>query len=158
MARRLIGRTVILAMRTWSLWKASSWSGFALLVFYLSCWIPTIVVFVTFLMSSGGKFKPSHYCSGLTIIPPASHFRLPRYTTCIIAPRNNNLYWCWILVLVYDTGEHFCRPRSIRSSVTRLHKGTMMLIVLASTRSYAQMHGQSGSSFTIVRTLYMDGE
>lgn len=112
---------VILAMRTWSLWKASSWSGFALLVFYLSCWIPTIVVFVTFLMASG-----------------ASHFRLPRYTTCIIAPRNNNLYWCWILVLVYDTG-------------------TMMLIVLASTRSYAQMYGQSGSSFMVVRTLYMDG-
>ncbi|KAF9493125.1 hypothetical protein BDN71DRAFT_1450650 [Pleurotus eryngii] len=56
-------------MRTWSLWKASSWSGFALIVFYLSCWIPTVIVVVAFLMDSG-----------------ASHFRLPRYAACIKPP------------------------------------------------------------------------
>ncbi|KAF9496490.1 hypothetical protein BDN71DRAFT_757701 [Pleurotus eryngii] len=74
-------------MRTRSLWKTSSrWSGTALAVFYLCCWTPIIVLFVTFLMNAN-----------------VYSFQLQQYGGCIIIPENINLYLRWILVLVYDT-------------------------------------------------------
>ncbi|KAF4564913.1 hypothetical protein EYR40_011088 [Pleurotus pulmonarius] len=111
---------VILTMRTWSLWKTKRWSGTALVVFYLSCWTPIVVVFGTFLMNANVR-----------------SFQLQQYGGCIILPENINLYLCWILVLVYDTG-------------------IMILMVLAVTKPYAQMLLKSGGSSALVRTLYRD--
>ncbi|KAJ8693361.1 hypothetical protein PTI98_008363 [Pleurotus ostreatus] len=112
---------VILTMRTWSLWKTSRWSGTALVVFYLSCWTPIVVIFGTFLMKANIR-----------------SFQLQPYGGCMIIPENINLYLCWILVLVYDTG-------------------IMILMVLAVTKPYTPMLPKSGRSSTLLRTLYRDG-
>ncbi|KAL4266701.1 DUF6533 domain-containing protein [Pleurotus pulmonarius] len=114
---------VIFTMRTWTLWKTKRWSGIALVAFYLSCWVPLLFIF--------GKY-----------LTHANVFsvRLPQYeyAACILDPGNGNVYLCWILVLVYDTG-------------------TMILMAVAGAKSYTQFHGRSGASSALVRTLYRDG-
>ncbi|KAF4597671.1 iso-1-cytochrome c [Pleurotus pulmonarius] len=79
---------VVLTMRTWSLWKGWRYSGIALVAFYLSCWIPIVVLLGIFLADAD--------VYGL---------RLPGYATCIIIPGNKSLYICWTLLLAYDTGK-----------------------------------------------------
>lgn len=114
---------VILTMRTWTLWKTKSWLGIALAAFYLGCWVPIFIIFGTFLTHAN-----------------VFGFRLLQYeyAVCIVDPGNVNLYLCWILVLVYDTG-------------------TMILMVIAGAKLCAQFRGQPRGSSALVFTLYRDG-
>ncbi|KAL4258819.1 DUF6533 domain-containing protein [Pleurotus pulmonarius] len=78
---------VVLTLRTWSLWEGRRWSGIALVLFYLSCWVPILILFGIFLEDAD-----------------VHALRLPGYATCIIFPANKSLYLCWTLLLAYDAG------------------------------------------------------
>lgn len=98
-------------MRTWSLWKTRRWSGFALVVFYLSCWVPIFVIFGTFLINANGKAAHGHFTPS-SFLSPLVFTSRPQYDACVVEPGNNNLYLCWVLFMVYDTGEELLSCRS----------------------------------------------
>ncbi|KAF4597657.1 hypothetical protein EYR40_008121 [Pleurotus pulmonarius] len=119
-------------------WSKQQWSLIQVL-FFVNRYMP----FVDITLSLYAELVPSLSEQDCQLVYQLAAFfsvRLPQYeyAACILDPGNGNVYLCWILVLVYDTG-------------------TMILMAVAGAKSYTQFHGRSGASSALVRTLYRDG-
>ncbi|KAJ8085590.1 hypothetical protein PM082_004408 [Marasmius tenuissimus] len=79
---------VLLAIRLWAVWERKISVAIGIFVFFLGCWIPCFILFNTF--ANATKFASSP---------------VPQSRGCFISGGSHILYLCWILVMVYDTGN-----------------------------------------------------
>ncbi|KAF9258465.1 hypothetical protein L218DRAFT_1064988, partial [Marasmius fiardii PR-910] len=83
--------SAVLTLRVWSVWRRSVPVAIGLVAFALACWVPSFVLTARFSRAMECKFPvtPIIYAHG-----------------CYIPAENNFLYLCWVLIMVYDTGEY----------------------------------------------------
>ncbi|ESK86887.1 hypothetical protein Moror_3404 [Moniliophthora roreri MCA 2997] len=79
---------IILTIRLWAVWQRSIPVAVGLAVFFLGCWVPCFIFLNEFLNSMAFT------------VPLLPHFR-----GCYISGASQILYMCWVLMVIYDTGE-----------------------------------------------------
>ncbi|KAJ8093970.1 hypothetical protein PM082_009855 [Marasmius tenuissimus] len=80
---------IVLAYRLWAVWYRNRPVITGLCIFFLLCWVPSLVLF--------GKF-----IAGIKYI--SNRGLLSHHKGCLFGPSNNFIFLFWVLMMVYDTG------------------------------------------------------
>ena len=97
---------VILTMRAWAVWGGGWRLGIGLLIFLAACWSSVVVIIPPYLRSlQCGTISLCCHPLLISIALLVVAVQSPPLFGCLVTKGSNIISICWVLLLVYESGE-----------------------------------------------------